>query len=146
MPVLFSFSVFELRSVQIADYSWKISLAEYPTKASTDDIDDNDMIKVLANSSVQYSACSSFAALSGNTDLQLQNTSQRTDDQSEDEFNSEDEEWEEEPLKYLRTVKIDPFVCHVLVSLSGLFLSRLLGKNVSTNYNIPNSHQQNVFS
>ena len=104
------------------------------------------MIKVLANSSVQYSACSSFAALSGNTDLQLQSTSQRTDDQSEDEFNSDDEEWKEEPLKYLLTVKIDPFVCHVWVSLSGLFLSRLLGKNVSTNYNIPNSHQQNVFS
>ena len=139
MPVLFSFSVFELRSVQIADYSWKISLAEYPTKASTDDIDDNDMIKVLANSSVQYSACSSFAALSGNTDLQLQNTSQRTDDH-------DDDEWEEEPLKYLLTVKIDPFVCHVWVSLSGLFLSRLLRKNVSTIYNIPHSHQQNVFS
>ena len=98
------------------------------------------MIKVLANSSVQYSACSSFAALSGNTDLQLQNTSQRTDDQSEDE------EWEEEPLKYLLTVKIDPFACHVWASLSGLFLSRLLGKNGSTIYNIPNSHQKNVFS
>ena len=140
MPVLFSFSVFESRCVQIADYSWKISHAEFPTKASTDDIDDNDMIKVLANSSVQYSACSSFTALSGNTDLQLQNTSQRTDNQSEDE------EREEEPLKYLLTVKIDPFVCHVWVSLSGLFLSRLSGQNVPTIYNIPHSHQQNVFS
>ena len=66
------------------------------------------MIKVLMSSSIQYSACSSFAALSGNTDLQLQNTGQRTDDQSEDEFNSDDDEWEEEPLKYLLTVKIDP--------------------------------------
>ncbi|CAH3109024.1 unnamed protein product [Pocillopora meandrina] len=86
------------------DNKLPLSGIEFPTKASTDDIDDNDMIKVLANSSVQYSACSSFAALSGNTDLQLQNTSQRTDDQSEDEFNSDDEEWEEEPLKYLLTI------------------------------------------
>ena len=66
------------------------------------------MIKVLASSSIQYSACSSFAALSGNTDLQLHPSSQRTDDQSEDEINSDEEEWEEEPLKYLLTVKIDP--------------------------------------
>ena len=96
-----------------------ISIAEFPKKASTDDIDENDMIKVLANSSIQYSACSSFAALSGNTEFQLHPSSQRTDDQSEDEVNSDEDECEEEPLKYLLTVKNDPLVCHVWVSLFG---------------------------
>ena len=67
------------------------------------------MIKVLANSSIQYSACSSFAALSGNTDFWLHPSSCKKTD---DEANSGEEEEEEEPLKYLLTVKI---VCFRLV-------------------------------
>ncbi|CAH3109026.1 unnamed protein product [Pocillopora meandrina] len=86
------------------DNKLPLSGIEFPKKASTDDIDENDMIKVLANSSIQYSACSSFAALSGNTEFQLHPSSQRTDDQSEDEVNSDEDECEEEPLKYLLTI------------------------------------------
>ena len=130
----------------IAEYSRTISVAEFPKKASIDDIDENDMIKVLANSSIQYSACSSFAALSGNTEFQLHPSSQRTNDQSEDEVNSDEDECEEEPLKYLLTVKNDPSFSHVWVSLLGLLLSTVSGQNVSTIFNIPLSHTQNLFS
>lgn len=48
------------------------------------------MIKVHGNTSVQRLACSFFSALSGNTDLQVHPTRQRTDDQSEDEDNMDE--------------------------------------------------------
>lgn len=84
------------------DNKLPLSGIEFPKKASIDEIDEQDMVKVLANSSIQYSACSSFAALSGNTDFQLHPLSrQKTDGQREDEANSDEEEGEEEPLKYL---------------------------------------------
>ncbi|CAH3109016.1 unnamed protein product [Pocillopora meandrina] len=86
------------------DNKLPLSGIEFPKKASIDDIDENDMIKVLANSSIQYSACSSFAALSGNTEFQLHPSSQRTNGQSEDEVNSDEDECDEEPLKYLLTI------------------------------------------
>ena len=50
--------------------------AEFPDKASIGDLDKHDTIKSLANTCISYSACSSFAALSGNTDLQLHSSSQ----------------------------------------------------------------------
>ncbi|XP_022803066.1 probable ATP-dependent RNA helicase DDX60 [Stylophora pistillata] len=83
------------------DNKLPLSGIEFPKKASIDDIDEHDMIKVLANSSIQYSACSSFAALSGNTDFWLHPSSCKKTD---DEANSGEEEEEEEPLKYLLTI------------------------------------------
>ena len=48
--------------------------AEFPV--SIGNLGKHDTIKSLANTSISYSACSSFAALSGNTDLQLHSSSQ----------------------------------------------------------------------
>ena len=67
------------------------------------------MIKVLANTSIKILACSYFAALSGNTDSQLHHTSQIPGDQSEDEADSDEEEWEEEPLRDMHKVEIRLF-------------------------------------
>lgn len=42
-------------------------LTEFPDTTSITDLVENDTIKSLARSSIAYSACSSFAALSGNS-------------------------------------------------------------------------------
>ena len=52
------------------------SVAEFPDQASITDLVENDTIKSLARSSIVYSACSSFTALSGNSDLHLHSTRQ----------------------------------------------------------------------
>lgn len=67
------------------------------------------MIKVLANTSIKPLACSYFAALSRNTDSQLHHTSQIPGDRSEDEVDSDEEEWEEEPLRDMQKVEITLF-------------------------------------
>lgn len=68
-----------------------------------------------------YTACSSFAALSGNSDLKLHSENQEddkigedtedddwdqdtTDEESDDEFDSEDEEDDVEPIDHLLKV------------------------------------------
>lgn len=86
-----------------------ISAAEFPNEASIDGIAEHDMIKVLANTSIKPLACSYFATLSGNTDSQLHHTSQIPGDQSDDEVDSDEEEWEEEPLRDMHKVKIRLF-------------------------------------
>ncbi|XP_078360874.1 putative ATP-dependent RNA helicase DDX60 isoform X2 [Oculina patagonica] len=53
-----------------------LSAIDFPDQASITDLGEHDAIKSLARSSILYSACSSFAALSGNTDLQLHSTNQ----------------------------------------------------------------------
>lgn len=66
-------------------------LAEFPKEASliTEDIDERDTIKNLARYCVPYSACSSFAALSGNSDLEHTRrgptTFQKAEEDSDDE-------------------------------------------------------------
>lgn len=52
------------------------SVVEFPDQASITDLVENDTIKSLARSSIVYSACSSFTALSGNSDLLLHSSSQ----------------------------------------------------------------------
>ena len=52
------------------------SVVEFPDQASITDLDEQETIKSLAQSSILYSACSSFAALSGNSDLQLHASNQ----------------------------------------------------------------------
>ncbi|XP_022789735.1 probable ATP-dependent RNA helicase DDX60 [Stylophora pistillata] len=54
------------------DIKLPLSGIEFPAKASiAEDLNKYHALKSLANTSIPYSACSSFAALSGNTDLQL---------------------------------------------------------------------------
>ena len=52
-------------------------------------IDEFDIIKSLRLSSIKYSACSSFAALSGNSDLKLHSTIQDKDVENELEEENE---------------------------------------------------------
>ncbi|XP_015768450.1 PREDICTED: probable ATP-dependent RNA helicase DDX60 [Acropora digitifera] len=55
-----------------------LSGIEFPDTTSITDLVENDTIKSLAHSSIAYCACSSFAALSGNSDLHLHYTDQKT--------------------------------------------------------------------
>ena len=54
--------------------------------------DEFDIIKSLRLSSIKYSACSSFAALSGNSDLKLHSTIQEKEVENEHEEENEKEE------------------------------------------------------
>ena len=101
------------------------SVAEFPDQASFTDLVENDTIKSLARSSIAYSACSSFTALSGNSDLHLHSTDQRAaahtereessvgggSEESEDKSESDEDEKEEdekeyrEPIEHLLKVK-----------------------------------------
>lgn len=53
-----------------------LSGIEYPKQGSVGDDDKYDVIERLVSSSIPYSACSSFAALSGNSDLRLHSSSE----------------------------------------------------------------------
>lgn len=57
------------------------SVAEFPDHASITDLDEHVAIKCLKPSSIPYAACSSFTALSGNSDLQLHSTRQSAGEQ-----------------------------------------------------------------
>lgn len=57
------------------------SVAEFPDHATVTDLDEQVTMKCLKPSSIPYSACSSFTALSGNSDLQLHSTRQRASEQ-----------------------------------------------------------------
>lgn len=87
------------------------SVAEFPDERSITDLVENDTFKSLARSSIVYSACSSFTALSGNSDLHLHSTSEiaaEGSEESEDESESdedEDEEEHREPIEHLLKVK-----------------------------------------
>ena len=52
------------------------SVADFPDQLSIGDLTTHGTIKSLASSSIAYSACSSFTALSGNSDLLLHSPSQ----------------------------------------------------------------------
>ena len=101
------------------------SVTEFPGQASITDLLENDTIKSLARSSIAYSACSSFTALSGNSDLHLLSTGRRAavhseseeseesdregseeSDESEDESDSDEEDDKEhrEPIDHLLKV------------------------------------------
>ncbi|XP_027035542.1 probable ATP-dependent RNA helicase DDX60 [Pocillopora damicornis] len=53
-----------------------LSGIEFPKQASVGDDEKYDVIEGLVSSSIPYSACSSFAALSGNSDIQLHSSSE----------------------------------------------------------------------
>ncbi|XP_022803055.1 probable ATP-dependent RNA helicase DDX60 [Stylophora pistillata] len=74
-----------------------LSGIEFPGKVSIaeEDLDKYHALKILANTSIPYSACSSFAALSGNTDEQLHSSKSASAETQE----SEDDE--EEPIEHL---------------------------------------------
>lgn len=96
-----------------------LSGIEFPDTTSITDLVENDTIKSLARSSIAYSACSSFAALSGNSDLHLHSTDQKTavhwerrereesvadgSEENEDESDSDEEDEAEhrEPIEHL---------------------------------------------
>ena len=101
------------------------SVVEFPDQASFTDLVENETIKSLARSSIAYSACSSFTALSGNSDLHLHSTDQRAavhaereessvgggSDESEDKSEKDEDEKEEDekehrdPIEHLLKVK-----------------------------------------
>ena len=64
-------------------------VAEFRDQKSVKPIEEYDIIKSLRLSSIKYSACSSFAALSGNSDLKLHSTIQ--DKEVENELEEENE-------------------------------------------------------
>ena len=106
------------------------SVAEFPDQASITDLVENDTIKSLARSSIVYSASSSFAALSGNSDLHLHSPSQRAPEGSEDESESDEDEDEEkprEPIEHLLKVKLK---WQSFLSIPWLFLSSCLAGRV----------------
>ena len=98
-------------------------LTEFPDTTSITDHVENDTIKSLACSSIAYSACSSFAALSGNSDLHLHSTDKKTavhwerwareesvnegSEENEDESDSDEEDEAEhrEPMEHLLKVR-----------------------------------------
>ncbi|PFX17719.1 putative ATP-dependent RNA helicase DDX60 [Stylophora pistillata] len=79
------------------DIKLPLSGIEFPGKVSIaeEDLDKYHALKILANTSIPYSACSSFAALSGNTDEQLHSSKSASAETQE----SEDDE--EEPIEHL---------------------------------------------
>ena len=79
------------------------SVAEFPDQASINVLDEHGTIKNLGRFSIMYSACSSFAALSGNSDLKLHSPNQTTaeDAEVEEEENAPDTssiEWEDSEI------------------------------------------------
>ena len=76
------------------------SVAEFPDQASINVPYEHGTIKNLGRFSVMYSACSSFATLSGNSDLKLHSPNQTTEEDAEveKEENAQDtssKEWED---------------------------------------------------
>ncbi|CAH3109022.1 unnamed protein product, partial [Pocillopora meandrina] len=96
-----------------------LSGIEYPKQGSVGDDDKYDVIKRLVSSSIPYSACSSFAALSGNSDLQLHSSSETAASYPESderdvevanenvtvELGNDEEDKEEERIDHLLEVK-----------------------------------------
>ncbi|KAK2572321.1 putative ATP-dependent RNA helicase DDX60 [Acropora cervicornis] len=97
-----------------------LSGIEFPDTTSITDLVENDTIKSLARSSIAYSACSSFSALSGNSDLHLHSTDQKTvvhwereesvgegSEENEDKSDSDEEDEAEhrEPIEHLLKVR-----------------------------------------
>ena len=95
-------------------------LTEFPDTTSITDLVENDTIKSLARSSIAYSACSSFSALSGNSVLHLHSTDQKTvvhweregsagegSEENEDESDSDGENEAErrKPIEHLLKVR-----------------------------------------
>ena len=121
-------------------------VAEFPDTASITDLVENDTIKTLARSSIVFSACSSFAALSGNSDLHLHSTGRKTvvhleseessagegseeSEENEDESDSDEEEDDKgnrEPIEHLLTVRKVTFIYFYLVAISGHVSTRIL--------------------
>ena len=120
---------------------WSIlfCLTEFPDTTSITDLVENDTIKSLARSSIAYSACSSFAALSGNSDLHLHSTDQKTafhwerwereesvgdgSEENEDESDSDEEDEAEhrEPIEHLLKVRQA-----TIINISGKVCTRMI--------------------
>ncbi|XP_020629139.1 probable ATP-dependent RNA helicase DDX60 isoform X1 [Orbicella faveolata] len=94
-----------------------LSGIEFPDQASSTDLVENETIKSLARSSIVYSACSSFTALSGNSDLHFHSTGQKAavhlekkassvgggseESEHKSESDEEDEKEHREPIEHL---------------------------------------------
>ena len=65
------------------------SVTEFPNQKSINVIDKFGTIKNLGRFAIAYSACSSFAALSANSDLQLHSQNQTEEEDGEDEEHQE---------------------------------------------------------
>ena len=122
------------------------SVAEFPDQVSITDLVENDTIKRLARSSIVYSACSAFPALSGNSDLHLHSAgrkaavhlereesvnegSEESEDESDSEEEEEDEEDEEEhrePIEHLLKVRQAIVIYFYIVAISGHVCTRML--------------------
>ena len=78
-------------------FSESFSVTEFPDQKSINVIDEFSTIKKLGRCAIAYSACSSFTALSGNSDLQLhsQNQTGEEDDVEEEHREGTVEESEE---------------------------------------------------
>ena len=117
--------------------------AEFPDTASITDLVENDTIKSLVRSSIVYSACSSFAALSGNSDLHLHSTGRKTvvhleseessagegSEESEDESDSDEEDDDKgnrEPIEHLLKVRKVTFIYFYIVAISDHVSTRIL--------------------
>ena len=114
-------------------------LTEFPDTTSITNLVENDTIKSLARSSIAYSACSSFAALSGNSDLHLHSTDQKTavhwerrereesvgdrSEENEDESDSDEEVEGEhrEPIEHLLKVRQA-----TVINISGHVCTRMM--------------------
>ena len=114
-------------------------LTEFPDTTSITDLVENDTIKSLANSSIACSACSSFAALSGNSDLHLRSIDQKTavhwerwerkesvsdgSEENEDQSDSDEEVEAEhrEPIEHLLKVRQA-----TVINISGKVCTRML--------------------
>ncbi|KAM7443056.1 putative ATP-dependent RNA helicase ddx60 [Porites harrisoni] len=118
----------------------------FPDQGSINLIDEYGIIKSLGRSSIMYTACSSFAALSGNSDLKLHSENQEddeigedtededwdrdtTDEERDDEFDSEDEGDDVEPIDHLlKIVRQDVYTDMNVVPVLPLKKRDLLGR------------------
>ncbi|KAK2572326.1 putative ATP-dependent RNA helicase DDX60 [Acropora cervicornis] len=116
-----------------------LSGIEFPDTTSITDLVENDTIKSLAHSSIAYSACSSFAALSGNSDLHLHSTDQKTavhwerwereesvgdgseENEDESDCDEEDEAEHREPIEHLLQVRQA-----TIINISGKVCTRMI--------------------
>lgn len=126
-----------------------LSGIEFPDTTSITDLVENDTIKSLARSSIAHSACSSFAALSGNSDLHLHSTDQKTavhwereesfgegSEESEDESDSDEEDEKEhrEPIEHLlRIIRQDVYTYMNVVPILPLKKANSVGRVLHLN-------------
>lgn len=108
----------DLEQERGAENKLPLSGIEFPKQVSVGDDDKYDIMGALVSSSIPYCACSSFAALSGNSDLQLHSSTKTTascpelqerdvdvaNENSNRDLECDEEEKEEEAIDRLREI------------------------------------------